>query len=545
MRQLFSLLKAAMSEDMDLFRSRTSDQSKRTKIFLPLALGLIVMAVIGYYAYTIAEILAPLDLTYIMLSLFIVIPAVLTLIEGIYKSQGILFEAKDNDLLFSLPISRTKILFVRLFKLIAFQFLYSSLFILPALIVYLIFENPAPSFYFVSFIMLILAPIIPTLLASVLGYLVKSVSSHFKNKNLLQIVLTSLVFLGILYLSFNLENILTDLATHAASINGLITKLYFPAGLYINLIQHFDLWHFLLLIIASLVPTLIFLYLASLFYFKIISRSDNDGKNPRHFLSRRKHTSTQLMFRPKSQLASLVQKEFRRFCASPTLIINSGFGLLIIVIMTIALTLGFNSAATDLIAVRDTPISLDELTAALPSIFYGLIIFTACMTSITSSLISLEGKSFSITKSLPVTPRQILLAKILMSNLISVPIFLVCDLIFCCAFPVSILQILSLLLASIIFPTFAALVGLLTNLKYPKLNAASDIEVVKQSVSAVVSVFIGLAACVLAIAFIILGSRINLTLAILVELIIFAAIDYILWHILATRGVRTWQKLNY
>lgn len=56
---------------------------------------------VGSYVAMFAEGLAPMDLTYIILTIFIMITSLLTLIEGIYKSQGILFETKDNDLLSS------------------------------------------------------------------------------------------------------------------------------------------------------------------------------------------------------------------------------------------------------------------------------------------------------------------------------------------------------------------------------------------------------------------------------------------------------------
>ena len=45
-----------------------------------------------------------------MISIFIILVTILTFMEGIYKSQGILFDAKDNDLLFSLPIKKSQIL---------------------------------------------------------------------------------------------------------------------------------------------------------------------------------------------------------------------------------------------------------------------------------------------------------------------------------------------------------------------------------------------------------------------------------------------------
>ena len=109
----FSLLKAALSQDMNLFKySAKRNSSKITKILFPIIIFIIVCFSIGTYAYMIGEKLAPFNLTYIMVSMFIMVVTVMTFIEGIYKSQGILFDSKDNDLLFSLPIKKSQILFV-------------------------------------------------------------------------------------------------------------------------------------------------------------------------------------------------------------------------------------------------------------------------------------------------------------------------------------------------------------------------------------------------------------------------------------------------
>ena len=168
MRKLISLLKATMSQDMNLFKIKSKNESEARKIVLPIVLALIVMFSVGSYAYMFAEVLAPNNLTYIILTIFIMLTSLLTVIEGVYKSQGILFEAKDNDLLFSLPISKSRIFFTRIFKLIAFQFLYNSLFMLPAIVVYAMYEKPNVSFYLLSLVMLVLLPIIPTIIAFII-----------------------------------------------------------------------------------------------------------------------------------------------------------------------------------------------------------------------------------------------------------------------------------------------------------------------------------------------------------------------------------------
>ena len=128
--KIFSLLKAVLSQDMNVFKySAKRNSSKLNKILFPIMLFIIVGISIGTYAYMIGEKLSPFNLTYIMVSMFIMVVTVMTFIEGIYKSQGILFDSKDNDLLFSLPIKKSQILFVRIFKLLLFQYIYNLMFL--------------------------------------------------------------------------------------------------------------------------------------------------------------------------------------------------------------------------------------------------------------------------------------------------------------------------------------------------------------------------------------------------------------------------------
>lgn len=537
MKKIISLLKAAMSQDMNVFKTKTKNETKASKMILPIFITLIVMFSIGSYTYMIAEELAPMGLTYIILTIFIIITSLLTLIEGVYKSQGILFEAKDNDLLFSLPISKSKIFFIRIFKFITFQFLYNSLFMLPAIIVYAMFENPNISFYLISFVMLILAPIIPGIVASIIGYIIKGVSSRFKARNIVQVILTSIMLLLMFYASFNIQGMIANIAQNASSINDVITKLYYPAGLYINLIQNFNLLDLLILFAINIIPAIGFVYLASIFYFKIISKVGEKSNNS-------KKTIDKKAFKVRSQLLGLINKEIKRFFSSPVFMINAGFGMVLMIAVTIAISINFDGMVNTILQGQDIGISISEIKAMLPKIFYGFVVFTSCMTSMTSSMISLEGKSFNITKSLPVSPKKILLAKILTSNIISIPVILLCDIIFFVVFKIAIIDIAFILLASILIPTFIAIIGLLMNLKYPKMDATSDTEVVKQSMSSMISVFIGILVGMISISVMILGSKINLELFIILELLIFSIIVFILWKVLKKYGVRKWRGIN-
>ena len=232
MKKLVSLLKAVMSQDMSLFKYKVKPNSSRFKqVLFPLMIFIIIMSAVASYAYMFAVPLSKVGLTYVMLTLFIIFVTVTTFMEGIYKSQGILFEAKDNDILFSLPIDKSKIFFIRMFKLLVFQIMYNSTFILPAFIVYIFFENPGVNFYIISFLMLILIPIIPTVLGATIGYIVKAISARFKSKKIVQTVLSIVTFFGIFYLSYNIQGLIENSAEKATSINDLLIKIYLPAGI--------------------------------------------------------------------------------------------------------------------------------------------------------------------------------------------------------------------------------------------------------------------------------------------------------------------------
>lgn len=539
MKKLIRLLKAAMSQDMDMFKYKTkASDSKAKQIIFPIILSLIVMFAVGVYAVMFASEFSKVNLTYIMLTLFIILTTILTLVEGIYKSQGILFDAKDNDLLFALPIEKSKILFVRIFKLLSFQFLYNALFMIPAYIVYIYYEHPGISFYLISILMTFLLPIIPTVISSIIGYVVKAVSVKFKAKKIVQTVFTMIIFFGIFYISLNTQAILENVINNAETINAVIKKVYYPAGAYIDLIQNFNLTTLLILIVVNIVPLVIFIMIASRFYFGIISKSSEKGKN-------KKLKNIESKVKVKSKLSALVSKELKRYFSSTVYIFNTSVGLILLLIVTIAMSVNINGVINTITEGEGKGIDINTIISLMPKIFFCLVTYTACMTSITSSSISLEGKSFNITKSLPTSVDTILLSKILMSCIITMPVILISDLIFFIAFKVGIIDILFILAISILMPILIAIIGLFTNLKYPKMNASSDTEVVKQSMSTTIAVFSGMILGLVFAVLMVAGAQTpNTNLFVLIELVVLAVVVLALWRKLKKYSNKRFKEIN-
>lgn len=536
MKKLVSLLKAVMSQDMSLFKYKVKPNSSRLKqVLFPLMIFIIIMSAVASYAYMFAVPLSKVGLTYVMLTLFIIFVTVTTFIEGIYKSQGILFEAKDNDILFSLPIDKSKIFFIRMFKLLVFQIMYNSTFILPAFIVYIFFENPGVNFYIISFLMLILIPIIPTVLGATIGYIVKAIAARFKSKKIVQTVLSIVTFFAIFYLSYNIQGLIENLAEKATSINDLLIKIYLPVGIYIELIQEFSIVSLIKLLLVNIIPLVLFLVIGSKYYFNIITKSSNVSSN-------HKVKNSEKLIKAQGPMVSLIKKELNRYFSSPVYIFNTAFGIILMLIITIYSCFNPNILVNMINKNQEMNISMETIMNYLPKVFCGVCLFTACMTSITSSSISLEGKAFNLTKSLPIKEEKILLAKVLTSNIISMPIMLISDIIFIIKFKTAFMDSLAIFLVTLIVPTVIAMIGLLVNLKYPKMNASNDTEVVKQSMSSVVSVFIGMFISMISVGVAIQFD--NILAFIYGEIVVLAMAVFILWNVIRTYGVKMFKNIN-
>ena len=97
--------------------------------------------------------------------------------------------------------------------------------------------------------------------------IISAFSARFKKKNFIQIIVTTIFLLGVMYVAFNLESLLGKLAEHATSINDLISKLYYPAGAFTGLVTNFKVNDLVFFIAIHVVisAAIVFLLVAYLF----------------------------------------------------------------------------------------------------------------------------------------------------------------------------------------------------------------------------------------------------------------------------------------
>ena len=532
MKKYLSLLKASMSYDMNIFKYTNKNMKGYAKNLFPLFLALVVMFSIGTLTYPLAENLSKINLTYIMISLVASSLTLLTAIEAIYKSQNILFDAKDNDLLMSLPIPKSYIISSRLLKLYTFQFLFNLLFIIPTSIIYIYFKKPSISYYISTLLFSTLLPIIPTIIGSFIGLGIKKLSSRFKSQKIIQTIFSIIMLLIIMAMSFGLENITNSIVTNADKVNNIITGIFYPIKLYLNLINKLNAIDIIKLLIINIVPAYLFVLLASKFN---LTNANNDSNK----ISSKKKNGYN--YDKSSKLIALTKKEFKKYISTPVYMINTFFSIIMFIGVVLLASFKFDIVINYLTTNGGEQISISDIYEMIPKFFISLIIFTSCLTSITSSSISLEGSRINILKSLPVSTKTILKSKILNSILITIPFLIIGDIIAACSFKFSLIDIISSFLISIILPIFVAVFGLIVNLKYPKMNASSDTEVVKQSASSMISTLSGMvfATIIIAILFTIESKYISLIITFII-----AILTLITYRVLIIYGDKRFKEIN-
>ena len=536
MKKLLSLIKATMTENMSLFSINTKKQSKISRKAFPIFMFVLIFFYMWMYSNMLYEQLDAVKAQFAGLLIFVFITTILTIVEGIYKAPTLLFNCKDDDMMFSLPIKKRTVLFVRILKFYVFEVLYNSLFLLPAMVAYVRWVPVDWTYYLVSFIGLLVFPIIPIVLSCIIGMITSSISARFKKKNIAQIIITFILLIGVLYLSFNLQTLMSKIAEHATTISEVLTKLYFPAGLYLNMIVNFSIVDLLILVGSNIAIFAVTIFVLSKIYFKISSNVKR--------ISTGKTSNKPYVIKTTRPLTALVKKEFKKFTSSATFVINAAFGLVLFLIGCGVLV--FNS--DNLIATFSAQfeITAEQVISLMPAILVGFIIFSSLMTSITSSMISLEGRTFNILKSLPVKPYTIIKSKILTALIVMIPCFLIGDAMIIIKFGCEIPELLLILAASIILPVFAETVGIIINLKYPKLDAINDAEVVKQSMSSSVAVFLGMGLTGLSIFGLIqvMGTGISQNIAIAIVLGIYLLLDVAMYVYLKRNSQKKFNEIN-
>ena len=454
------LLKKQLSE---IFRSyfydakKNKPRSKASTVSLIVLYVLLMVGVIGgmFTLFSIG-LCAPLHeagLDWLYFTLFALVGVLMGVFGSVFNTFSGLYQAKDNDLLLSLPIPVRAILASRLLGVYLMGLMFSGVILLLILAV--------------SLLVLVLS--------CLLGWVVAKIHSKLKRKNLLT-TLIALAFFALYYMvCFRANELIEQLMLHlnevGAAIRGSAYPLYLMgrmgAGDYLAVV--------LVLAVMAALCALTYLLLSRTFL--SIATANNGGAKAVY-----KETTVKAAGVP----AALLRKELGRFTASPNYMLNCGLGTVMLPILGVLLLV----KSSDLLPVI-YEMAGGEASGLLAAMLCAALCLVGSMNDMASSSISLEGKNLWLAQSLPVTPWQVLRAKLLVQVLVTgIPMAVTSVLILLAVRPALPLALLLIALPQA-FVWLSAAFGLTMDLKRPNLVWTNEITVIKQRLTVLLAMLGG------------------------------------------------------
>ena len=450
------------------------------RIVLLAVAALLLLALAGY---VVSLLLTPLyktllksDLEWLYFALTGVGAFLISFMLTAFYAQGSIFEAKDNEMLLSMPVRPSAILGSRLGALYFLNFFFAAAFMAAAGIVKLTGGGTAVAGGVIIYVLCVfLLALISTTLSCLLGWAVSLITRRMRNKAIFQLVF-SLLLLGGFYVFFfgDITRHLKTVSENSAGIANVFRGALYPFHAMGMACTGKGFTEFLIFAAICVVPFVLVCLLLNKSFVKIVTS--------RVGAKRIKYEAKTL--KGSSVAWAMTKKDLTRFFNNSSYMLNSGLGLIYSIGMSVFVVVSFLNRPEGA-----APGSgfLDKLfnavgTDNLSFLFCVFLAFFAAMTSISGPSISVEGKNLWILKSMPVRAAEILKGKVFSHLLLSIPASLICSAIFLFVLPkASAAVLICLFIMPILAHIFCALVGVIGNLYMGKLNYPSIAKAAKSN----------------------------------------------------------------
>lgn len=398
--------------------------------------------------------------------------SIFALVGSVFASQSYLFDAKDNDLLLSMPIKPSAVLLSRMLSLFLLNCIYSYLIFVPVGIAYGVFFhfNVLTAFYFV--LSLIMIPSVATALGCVFGFLLSRISAKIPNKNLLTVVFGFLMLGILVLLGFNLGPIVSLMMNHIEDVAALVKEsfgLFYWYGIAASTGNF--LYLIPILVISLALPVIIFIFLSKRFT-KIVAH--------KAILKKKKYVEKPM--KKTNLLWALVKKEVGYFLSIPSYVMNAGMSTIMSILLGVTLILEGD------VITEWLPKLFPDASGSLMTLTIGSALAMCCtMNDVTAPSISLEGKTLWILKSTPIKPMTVFVAKAVLAPIVSLPGVIFTSIVSAIMLPLNSGEILFIILTPLLASLFSGFLGVCINLKLPRFDWSVEIAVIKQSLSVIVT----------------------------------------------------------
>lgn len=447
-------------------------------------------------------------------------------------TRGILYDAKDNDFLLSLPIEDKYIILSRMFHVIINSLIYTSILWIPTIVHCIIFCGFSLLIILYGLLSLILLTLLVSVLSCLFGHLIASLTRKSKKKNIVTTVLT-LVLLGLYYfIYFNANKFMTALLADIDKFSNFLQREGFILSIIGKAVSGDS--------VSMLLSTGVYLLICIIGFMFILPNYRKQLVVSPSFSKKefKGNYSKQI-----SVKKALFNREVKLFFSNSTYTLNDGLGAVILCVGAVLLIV-FKSKIDELLVFLEI---IPEIKEILPVILVFTILMIVGMDALSVPAVSLEGKNYWIVRSLPVSTYDVLNSKRLLQYRMHVFPALLLAMVSTFVFDLEdSLSISIMLFAVITGVTFITYVDLFLGIKGASLKWTDPTTVIKGGGSLLIALFgdMLLFPCLALLYVFVVKKYISSNMFIVCFILICIVLTFVLDKWVSSKGVRHFEELG-
>lgn len=484
-----ALFQKQMLEIFDVMFRHGRNQKQRTYVGTAVSVAALVFVlyILGRLLYNIAdltcELFVPTEYGWCYFAVVGILATVLGVLSSVFTVHSTVYQAKDNELLLSMPIPSGLILGMRLFSSYVICLVFETVSILPFYLVYWKTYHPGAIPILLDLLTLIVFPVLALVISCVLGWFLALLNTRLPKRirNIINFAVSFLFVVYFLNICIRASSYMQMLQNGASKGNIGMQIVTYPF-VCMGKAALGSIGSFLILV-------LILVFLASVVYlllgksFRSLSSVKNQGR------TRAYHEKT---LKASSLNAALLKKEFRRYLSNSSYFMNSSIGSILLLLSFVLMLWNYDQ-------LQNRIVQIQMISGSIPAVV-GIIAMCIMIgiNTVSSSSISVEGKNLWLMRSLPVSEGSLINSKILLHLIITVIPQLMCSVVLAIMVDGNPKHSVLVLLVPFLFVLFTSELGMMLNILFPKLDWVSESNAVRRNTSTRLAVLISWASVLVA-----------------------------------------------
>ena len=443
-------------------------------------------AIVVFLCYQLLNFLIKLNQPAIYLNLILGATVAVALFRTLFSAVNVLYFSKDLEYLLPLPINPSKILMAKWNVLVISNYIIEIFIVLPALILYGIMLDQGVLYYLYVALVFVLLPVIPVILISFLMSILMRFTNFIKNKDFVQyltVAITLLIVIGVQFIGTGEQITEAEVYEMLTKTNGVVeymSKAFSTITVSLKALINSENLSGLINIVILFVVTVIFYILLAKFsskmYIKSATSSLSNG-------IKRKENLKISGYKQNSKVGSYIKKEFLNLIRNPIFCMQCILPPILfpfIFAIPIYLEISKDEVATsEFMQVANSFLA----SPAMLGIVLAILGFIFMFNFISATAVSRDSENAILMKTFPISLKKQTIYKMLPAVIMNV-------------FPILFVLVVLKLLVGVSYIylgiiTFLAMlvnflvnyIGIIIDLKNPKLNWSSEYTVVKQNMN--------------------------------------------------------------